>query len=116
MATPSDRVRQVRPAWRADSVWRTLSLIPFAEALLLAVFPQNYFGPLFAKPPDILGIPLGLVLEVLVLAWAALGARVIWTTKSQGMATIALLATTAPAVPVLLLLPAIILIMQNLAV
>lgn len=116
MATEPVPVRQGKPAWRADSTWRTLSLIPFGEALLLAVFPQNYFGPLFAKPPDILGIPLGLVLEVLVLAWAALGARVIWTTKSQGMATIALLATTAPAVPVLLLLPAIVLILQNMAI
>ena len=107
---------QVTPRWRADSAWRTLSLIPFGEALLLAVFPKNYFGPLFAKPPDVLGIPLGIVLEVLILAWAALGARVIWTTKSQAMATIALLATTAPAVPVLLLLPAIVLILQNLAI
>jgi hypothetical protein len=118
MATPTVQPVQTSgaPRWRADSAWRTLSLIPFGEALLLAVFAQNYFGPLFAKPPDIVGIPFGLVLEVLILAWAALGARVIWTTKSMAMATIALLTTTAPAVPALLLLPASILIIQNLAV
>ena len=107
---------KTRIPWRADSAWRTLSLLPFVEALLLTIFARTYFGPLVATPPDILGIPFGLVLEVVILAWAALGARVIWTTKSMAMATIALLTTTAPAVPALLLLPAIILIVQNLAV
>ena len=105
-----------RIPWRADSTWRTLSLIPFGEALLLAVFARSYLPPLFSKPPDMLGIPFGFVLEVIILAWAALGARVIWTTKSQAMATLALLTTTAPAVPLLLLLPAIIEIMMNMAV
>ncbi len=108
--------RQIRPLWRADTAWRTLSLIPFGEALLLAVFAGSYLPPLFAKPPDVLGIPFGFVLEVIILAWAALGARVIWITKSQAMATLALLTTTAPAVPLVLLAPAIIRIMENLAV
>jgi hypothetical protein len=107
---------ETRMPWRADRTWRTLSLIPFGEALLLAVFARSYLPPLFAKPPDMLGIPVGFVLEVLILAWAALGARVIWTTKSQAMATLALVTTTGPAVPLLLLAPALILIMQNLAV
>ena len=107
---------QIKPLWRADTAWRTLSLIPFGEALLLAVFARTYLPPLFSKPPDMLGIPFGIVLEAIILAWAALGARVIWTTNSQAMATIALVTTTAPAVPLLLLTPAIILILQNLAV
>ena len=108
--------RQIRPLWRADTAWRTLSLIPFGEALLLAVFARSYLPPLFSKPPDMLGIPFGFVLVVIILAWAALGARVIWTTKSPAMATLALLTTTGPAVPLLLVTPAIILIMQNLTV
>jgi len=107
---------RVRVPWRADTIWRTLSLIPFGEALLLAVFARSYLPPLFSKPPDIIGIPFGFVLEVIILAWAALGARVIWTTKSQAMATLALVTTTGPAVPLLLLTPALILIMQNLEV
>jgi len=102
--------------WRADSAWRTLSLIPFGEAALLAAFVRDYLPVILGKPPDILGIPFGFVLEGLILAWAALGARVIWTTRSSVMASIALLITTAPAIPILILLPAIILIMQNLAV
>ena len=107
---------ETRMPWRADRTWRTLSLIPFGEALLLAVFARSYFPPLLSKPPDIVGIPLGIVLEAIILAWAALGARVIWTTRSQAMATLALVTTTGPAVPLLLLAPALILIMQNLAV
>ena len=102
--------------WRADSAWRTLSLIPFGEALLLAVFAKSYLTPLFAKPPDWLGIPFGLVLEVVILAWAAVGARVIWTTRSQVMASIALVTSTGPAIPLLLLTPTIILLMENLQV
>jgi len=107
---------QAARRWRADSAWRTLSVIPFGEAVLLAVFARDYLPVILGKPPDILGIPAGFVFEVVILAWAALGARVIWTTKSPAMASIALLITTAPAVPILLLLPPIILIMQNLAV
>jgi hypothetical protein len=106
---------RVRVAWRADTAWRTLSLIPFGEALLLAVFARSYLPPLFSKPPDILGVPFGFVLELLILAWAALGARVIWTTRSQAMATLALVTTTGPAVPLLLFTPAIIQILMNLA-
>jgi len=71
---------------------------------------------MFAKPPDILGIPLGLVGYGLVLAWAALGARVVWTTRSPAMAALAVGITTAPAIVLLIFVPAIILIMQNLAV
>lgn len=106
---------QTRVPWRADRAWRTLSLIPFGEALLLAVFARSYLPGLMAEPPDIVGIPFGIVLEVIILAWAALGARVIWTTKSQAMATLALVTTTGPAVPLLLLTPAIIMILLNLA-
>jgi len=107
---------QLSQQWRADTAWRTLSLIPFGEALLLAVFARSYFPGLASEPPSILGIPFGIVLEAIILAWAALGARVIWTTKSQAMATLALVTTTGPAVPLLLVTPALILIMQNLAV
>jgi len=114
-ATP-DAPTGYKRQWRADSAWKTLSLIPFVEAPLLWVFGPTYLSVILAKPPDIVGIPLGIVLEVLVLAWAALGARVIWTTRSPALASIALLVATAPAVPLVLLLPAIILIMQNLTV
>ena len=116
MTVESVQPVRVGSRWRADSAWRTLSLLPFGEALLLVLFAPNYLPPLFAKPPDIVGIPFGIVLEALVLAWAALGARVIWTTRSQVMASIALLATTAPAVPLVLLGPAIIQIAQSMAV
>ena len=116
MTIQAVQATNVQPRWRADSAWRTVSLIPFGEALLLFVFAGSYLPGLASKPPDIAGLPLGLVLEAITLVWAALGARVIWTTRSQAMASIALLATTGPAVPLLLLLPAIISIMQNLAV
>jgi hypothetical protein len=109
---------QGKVPWRADSAWRVISLTPFGLALvlvLLALFAQSSVGGPMGKPPDILGIPLGIALDAVVLAWAALGARVIWTTRSLPMATIALLTTTGPAVVLLVLGPAIILILQNLS-
>ena len=59
-----------------------------------------------AKPPDIVGLPLGVVVDALTLAWAALGAYVIWTTRSLTLAALALVTATAPAVVILILTPA----------
>jgi len=116
--SPAAEPRQPAPAriaWRADGAWRLISLTPFGLALVLAIFARTYFGSGLGKPPDILGIQLGVAVDALALGWAALGARVIWTTRSMAMATIALLTTTAPAIVFLVLGPAIILILQNLS-
>lgn len=110
MAMQPVQADQVKPRWRADGVWRLLALTPFALSLLTPV----YFPAMFAKPPEILGIPVGLVLDVIALGWAGLGAIVVWTTTSRVMASIALVTTTAPTIVVLVFSPAIVLILQNL--
>jgi len=102
--------------WRADRVWRAFSLIPFVEAVVIPFSSASFFSPMFAKPPDWLGLPFGFVLEMLVLTWAALGARVVWTTRSRAIATLAVVATTVPGAALQLLIPGVILIMQNLTV
>jgi len=117
VAQPSPQPAPGQVRWRADSAWRVISLTPFGLALVLvivALFAGSSPGSPMGKPPDILGIPLGIALDAIVLAWAALGARVIWTTRSLPMATIALLLTTAPAIILLILGPAIIVILPNL--
>ena len=48
--------------WRPTRVWKTVALLPFVEFAALAVIPPGFFDPLFAKPPDLLGIPFGIVL------------------------------------------------------
>ena len=114
MTMPAQR-SQAAPRWRANSAWRLLSLLPFGWAAIIVLTSPLATSPMFAKPPDILGIPLALVFDGLLLAWAGLGARVVWMTRSSIMASLALVATTAPAIVLLTLTPAIILIMQNLA-
>ncbi len=100
--------RKASSTWRANRTWKTISLLPFIEALAIQVLSMTYFSPMFAKPPDWLGIPFGLVLEVLLLGWAALGAAVIWTTRSPAKATIALVVTSGPASVLQLFIPALI--------
>src|SRR5262245_20180899 len=112
MATIEEKTRP----WRADRVWKAISLVPFFEALAISVFTASYFSPLYSKPPDIVGVPFGLVLEVALLAWAVLGAAVIWTARSPAVATLAVLATTAPAMVLQIFIPGLVLIMQNLTV
>ena len=102
--------------WRASPTWKSIAVSPFVLAVALALLTTGYVDPLFTKPPDMLGIPFGLVLDALALAWAALGAFVVWTTRSAAMAALAVTTTTVPAICVLVFSPALILIMQNLAV
>jgi hypothetical protein len=78
------------------------------------IFANSYLPGILGKPPDIVGLPLGLVIDVLALLWAALGAYLIWTTRSLTVASIALLAATGPAVVVLIFAPAAMRIMVNL--
>jgi tight adherence protein B len=46
--------------------------LPFFLALFIYVAAPTFFNPMFAKPPDVLGIPLGVIL--LFVALAAMGA------------------------------------------
>jgi len=46
--------------------------LPFFLALFIYVAAPTFFAPMFAKPPDVLGIPLGLILFMIALV--AMGA------------------------------------------
>jgi hypothetical protein len=100
--------------WRASPGRRLASLAPFGLALAIAVLARTYFGVGMGEPPDILGLPLGLVLEGIVLAWAALGALIIWTTGSRAAASLAMVFITLPSMLAIIFTPAVILILQNL--
>jgi hypothetical protein len=104
----------VKPhAWRASGPARLATLAPFFLAVALKLFAPVYFGgPV--NPPEILGIPLGVVVGALTLAWAGLGALIVWTTGSRLAAALALAFLTLPSMFAMILGPAIILILQNL--
>ena len=102
--------------WRSDPITRLVSLVPFALALYVDVMPRPMFGTsVFSKPPEIVSIPLGIWMQLSFLALAGVGAFVIWTTKSRVMATIAFVLCIPVAIVGIVLTPAVILILQNLA-
>ena len=70
--------------------------------------------PLFANPPDILGLPAGIVLLFVVAIWASLAFVVIHANPSGLGIAVGLLVFTVPAIVAILYLPATILIVLNL--
>lgn len=99
--------------WRATLAWRLVSFLPFAVAIVLDLIAPRSFPPMFAMPPDVLGIPFGVVLQAVILLWAALGAAVVWQTRRPFVAVLALFVCIAPSIVALVLSPAITLIVLN---
>ena len=58
----------------------------------------GYAERIRTAPPDMLGIPLGIVLLASAILWSLLGAAVIWQTRYRVLAALALATTTIPAV------------------
>src|SRR5262245_42155656 len=79
---PASSPEPAKP-WSADWITRVLTLTPFAFAAWAYLFARPFLGgDIFSAPPSIVGIPLGLVMEALILLWAALGTWVVWRTGS----------------------------------
>lgn len=112
-----DQPQQSTDSWeRSRDTARVLSLTPFAVTLGLSLFSTNYFPRLISTPPDIVGVPLGLALQLAALGWAAIGLVTVWRRSGRGPTYLALLGFTAPAIVLIFNAPALILLMQNLAV
>ena len=80
------------------------------------VFVRDYVSVLTASPPDIVGAPLSLVLELMLLLWAAFGAAVVGRTGSKRLAELAVLFFAPIAIVGLILRPSVIQLMRNLTV
>ena len=108
--------RDQRRAWRSPRTLRLLSLTPFAVPTAEVLFVRDYVPALTATPPEIFGVPLGLVLELVLLGWAALGAALVWRAGSARLAQLAVFLFAPTAIVGLLFRPALIRLMQTLAV
>lgn len=114
MASLSQPVpKPVRP-WRSDPITRLMTLVPFLLVLYADTVGAPKFGML-GKPPELLGIPLGLWFQLAVLGWAAVGVGIVWTTHHRLVAALALVLCSFLSVLALLVGPALILILQNLS-
>ena len=104
---------QAAELW-ALRLMRLASLLPFALVAALHVLAGSYFGRGLGRPPEVAGVPLGIVIDALALAWAALAALVAWRSRSRVAVALVVAFVTIPAMLVVVFAPAAILILQNL--
>ena len=93
-----------------------VGLIPLWLIVVLSVFAPGFMDPLYANPPGIAGLPAGMVLMGVAIAWMAVGVALIAVAHSVRVQLAAYLIFAVPAVMLILFGPATILIIQNLAV
>jgi uncharacterized membrane protein len=92
-----------------------LTSMPFILIIVLAVVAPGFMDPLFAGRPAILGLPAGVVFLVLTIVWAVLGILVARKARSEAWIALAVVVFTLPALMAIMIGPALILIVQNLA-
>lgn len=98
--------------WRSGRGANVAAIMPLAVSIVMLLVP-GYFERLVSIPPDMIGIPFGLVLFTSAILWSLLGAAVIGQTRYRVMAALALTTTTIPAVAFLPLIPTLIRILME---
>lgn len=93
-----------------------VALIPLWLVIALNVAAPGYMDPVFSNPPAIVGLPAGIVLQALALAWMAIGVGIVLGTGSRVAWTMSLVLFAAPATALIGLTPPAILALQNFAV
>ena len=106
----------VGPSTRRSRVFVVLTTLPFVLWVALSILAPGFMDPIYANPPAIAGIPAGIVILGGAFLLAGLGVLIADRTRSDLVALLAFLFLSIPAMVVIILLPAIILIVQNLAV
>ena len=110
-----ERIRPTPPARPLPIAAIFIALLPVFLFVLLLIISPSFMRPLLLNPPSMAGLPLGVVLEAAGLVWAALGAIVVATTGSKAVRLFASVVFTLPAMFAVILAPAIVLILSNLA-
>jgi hypothetical protein len=103
-----------QPAARSRLGTRIASFTPLGILIVASVASPTYFPAFMSKPPDMLGFPLGVVMQGIAMLWMVLGAAIAWSARSRWLEAFALIVFTIPATLVVVFTPAIIVIMQNL--
>jgi len=91
-----------------------IASLPFVSIVIVEFVAPGFMEPVFANPPDILGLPAGIVLLFVMAIWASLAFIVIRESRSGRGVGLALLVFTGPSMVAILYLPAAILIILNL--
>jgi hypothetical protein len=100
---------------RSSRNFATLAvLLPVWLFLALTALEPHFMDPMFQKPPEVLGLPLGTIMIGVSMIWAAIGAGLMRATTGEWTRLLIVLLFIIPAVLSVMLGPAVILIMQNL--
>jgi hypothetical protein len=132
LTAPGERIRRDEPVARIVTVGSDfggteptrpapmprllLGLLPVWVFLVLTLLAPGYVDPLYLNPPGVLGLPLGLALAVLAMAWMAVGLLGLYRLASDALALLVLMLFTVPATIAIVLAPAMILIIVNLVI
>jgi hypothetical protein len=110
MAQPTEGpVVEVEPARHANRVPRmVLGLLPIWAFVAHRLMVPAYKDPIFAKPPEVFGMPMGVVALALAFGLMAIGIAVLLRTESRRIAFVAF------ATALVVLTPGIILAMMSL--
>ena len=91
-----------------------IASIPFVLIVVAQIVAPGFLEPIFANPPEILGLPAGIVMLFLTVIWASLAFVVIRAMPSRSGIALGLLVFTVPAIIAIVYIPATILIVLNL--
>ena len=101
-------------AQRTGTPSRMFALMPLWVFIVVATFSTEFFTALRVMPPDILGFPAAIVIEIAALLWMLVGVIVISYARSRLIDSLALTVFTIPATVVVVLTPTMIGMVQNL--
>ena len=88
---------------------RLIALTPLWFGPVVHLMSPRYFG----TAPELLGLPQDLVLAAAAALWAMIGAAIIWRARSWVADALTVLIFTIPALALVILGPAVILVLQN---
>jgi hypothetical protein len=92
-----------------------IATVPMILWAALAAFAPGFVDPVFMNPPAMLGLPAGVVIIAFAMAIAFLGLLLVRRARTVGVVLGTLVFLTIPALLLLLLAPALILVVANLA-
>jgi len=103
-----------KPDRAERTVWVIAAMVPALIILFLYVLAPHFMDPMFAKPPEFMGIPAGWFVMGLSAVWYGIGVATVWAASRTAVRLVAFLLFIGPATFAFLLGPAIVLIAQNL--
>jgi hypothetical protein len=93
---------------------RILALTPLWVLLVVSAFSPDFLPTIGAKPLDMLGIPLALLVELAAMLWMIVGIVVILNAESRVLESLALTVFTIPATIIVVVTPTAISVLPNL--